>query len=139
MKQAHWSGELTGPKTSKPPHFAGLNAAARGLADHATHDGDALLLWYRTYGEIGKTDVELYLARRAIGAGWRCSTAQAVQIIDDAMAHVITRRPRAGAVAMRKDDYLKLRGQASGWLRAGLVEAVYRYGIANADAELLSP
>lgn len=141
IRQAHWTGELTGPKKSKPPRYAGLDAGARGMADHATREADALLLWYRTCGQDNRTEVELYLARRAIAADWHCTTPQAAEIIRDAMAHVITRRPNAGAsaVTLRKADYLEMRGQASAWLRAGLLEAVYRYEMANLDAEPLPP
>lgn len=133
IRQAHWSGELTGPKGSRPPRYAGLDAGARGLADHATRDADALLLWYRTQGQENRTEVELYLARRAIAADWRCTTVQAAAIIRDAMAHVVSRRPRANAqmAGMRKADYLDLRGRASAWLRAGVMEAVWRYEMAN--------
>ena len=133
IRQAHWSGELTGPKGSRPPRYAGLDAGARGIAAHATRDADALLLWYRTQGQEHRTEVELYLARRAIAADWCCTTEQAAAIIRDAMVHVISRQPNANAqvVSMRKSDYLALRGRASAWLRAGVMEAVWRYEMAN--------
>lgn len=134
IRQAHWSGELTGPKGSRPPRYAGLDAGARGLADHGrARDADALLIWYHTMGQERQTAVELYLARRAIAAGWECKTEQAVSIIREAMVHVATRRPRAHAraVCMKKATFLELRAQASAWLRAGVMDAVWRYEMAN--------
>lgn len=133
IAQAHWSGELVGPRQSRPPSYAGLDAGARGLADHWTPDADALLLWYRTGGADRRLDVELYLGRRAIVTGWTCTTEQAAMIIREAMAHVATRRPRANAagVRIRKETFLVLRQQASAWLRAGILDAVWRYEMAN--------
>lgn len=132
--QAHWSGEVVAPPSSRPPRYAGLDAGARGLADHGrARDADALLVWYRTMGQDRRSAVELYLARRAIAADWQCTTEQAAAIIREAMAHVATRRPRAYAavLCMRKATFLALREQASAWLRAGIMEAVWRYELAT--------
>jgi hypothetical protein len=136
------SGPLTAagfthkPKESRPPTYAGLDAFARGLADHATRDADALLLWYRTAGQENRRHVELYLARRAIAAKWDCTTQQAAAVIADAMTHVALRRPNgagraAYSVGMRKANFLELRALASAWLRAGVMDAVWRYGLAT--------
>jgi hypothetical protein len=140
-RQLTWDGQDTGPRQSRPPLYAGLNAGARGLADHATRDADALLVWYRTMGTERSREIELYLARRAIAADWQCATEQAAAIIREAMRHVATRRPRAAANAIhiRKATFLELREQASAWLRAGVMEAVWRYGLATLDAEPLTP
>ena len=133
MRQAHWSGELVGPRQSRPPRYLGLDAGARGLADHWSRDGDALLTWYRSHGRENRHAVCLYLARRAIAADWGCTSTQAVAIIEEAMHHVANRRPRARAqvVGLRKATFLHLRQQASAWLRAGILDAVWRYELAN--------
>lgn len=133
MRQERWSGECIGPRESRPPRFAGLDAGARGLADHTTKDADALLVWYRTMGTAKRREVELFLARRAVAARWDCSDVQAVAVIRDAMEHVARRSTKFGAkaVAMRKDRYLDLRAKAAAWLRAAVMDAVWRYGVAN--------
>ena len=125
-------------KRSKVPTLAGLDAGARGIADHLSREGDALLVWFRTAGRMQRRDVELYLARRAIAAGWDCDSADAAAIIRDAMLHVLTRRKRCAAkqLGMRKCDFLALRSRASAWLRAGILDACWRYGIA---ADLWEP
>jgi hypothetical protein len=124
------------PKQSRPPTYAGLDAFARGLADHTTRDADALLLWYRTAGQENRRHVELYLARRVIAAEWDCTTEQAAAVIGDAITHVATRRPNgagrtAYTVGMRKAAFLELRALASAWLRAGVMDALWRYGLAT--------
>lgn len=132
-RQAHWSGEAVRPRQSRPPCYAGLDAGARGMADHWAQDADALLTWYRTGGQDNRITVELYLARRAIAADWNCTSKQAVTVIREAMLHVATRRPRKAAqeAHMREGDFLEYRGRASAWLRAGIMEAVWRYELAN--------
>lgn len=133
MQQEHWSGECIGPKESRPPRFAGLDAGARGLADQTTKDADALLVWYRTMGVEKQREVELFLARRAVAAQWECSDVQAVAVIRDAMRLVALRAAKCGSagVGIRKSRYLDLRAMAGAWLRAGIMEAVYRYEAAR--------
>ena len=107
------------------------------MADHSTTDADALLTWYRAAGRCHARDVRLHLARRAIAADWPCTAQQAAAIIEATLVHVLTRRAPCAAtgardVAMRKDVYLQLRATASAWLRAGVMEAEWRYGAACA-------
>lgn len=137
-KDSLGNGEGLPPKESRPPVLAGLNAAARGFADYTTHDADSLLVWFRTGGRMQRRPVELFLARRAMVSQWPCTTPQAVAVIHDAMAHVLIppgRRaaPRDGArrASMRKCDFYWLRSLASAWLRAGILDAAYRYEIAQ--------
>lgn len=116
-----------------PPSMAGLCAGARGLADHCQLDGDALLVWYRTGGRLNATAARLHVARRAVAAGWQCTTTQAVAVIGDALTLVATRRApsaqqSAKASGMRKASYLELRVQASAWLRASIMQAEWRHG-----------
>lgn len=126
-------------KRSYTPRFAGLCAGARGLADQSTPEGDALLTWYRTAGAWNGREVRLYLARRVLAAKWSCTTAQAVAIIEAAMAHVLVPALRRGSnrpnmdphAGMRKAVFLDLRGQAGGWLRAGILDAEYGYALAT--------
>jgi hypothetical protein len=103
------------------------------LADHSTKDADALLVWYRTMGAERRREVELFLARRAVAAQWNCSDVQAVAVIRDAMEHVACRSTKFGAkaVGIRKGRYLDLRANAAAWLRAAIMDAVWRYGVAN--------
>jgi hypothetical protein len=107
------------------------------MAKHGTPEGDALLMWYRTHGRDNLQAVQLYLARRAIAAGWTCSNADAVTVIGDAMKHVVAgrRRCRPSQLCMREEDAQELRASASAWLRAGIMEAVWRYGLADAEPE----
>jgi hypothetical protein len=123
----------TGPKCSKPPSYAGLCAGARGLADYSTRDADALLLWYRSGGRIHRREVQCYIARRCIAAGWLCTIEQAAAIIEEAMLVVVTRRHRVGTsrARMRKGQFLDMRAQVSAWLRAGIMDALWRYGLAE--------
>jgi hypothetical protein len=124
---------------SKPPTYAGLNAGARGMADHATRDADSLLTWYRTGGREQAQAVQMYVARRVLAARWDCTLQQAVAVIDGAMHHVATRQPRAGCIGacLRKETFLEYRAQASAWLRAGIMEAEWRYDVASLEAEPL--
>lgn len=123
------------PFESCPPAYAGCSALGRGLADHATRGADHLLVWYRTLGAERGLAVQLYLARRAIAADWPIATWQAAAIIESAMRHVATRRPNADAMRthMRKEAFLEYRAQASAWLRAGIMEAVWRYELTHGD------
>lgn len=125
------------PKGSRPPSYAGLDAAALGFADFTTRDADALLVWFRTGGRAHRVTVELYLARRAIAADWSCTAEQAAHVIRDAMLHVTIPPGRRGAptrgaltAAMRKRDFYRLRASAAAWLRAAIMDAAYRYGVA---------
>ncbi|BCT96679.1 hypothetical protein LYSHEL_25500 [Lysobacter helvus] len=120
------------------PALVGLDAGARGIADHMTREGDDLLVWFRSAGRMQTQEVQLYLARRVIAAGWNCDASDAAAIIRDAMLHVLTRRRPCAAkvLRMRKRDFLALRSRASAWLRAGILDANWRYGIA---ADLWEP
>ena len=121
------------PPQSKPPIHCTTCAATRAFARHEDPAGDALLLWYRSHGRERIRDVEAYLARRALLADWPCDAAQAVDIIRWAMAHVRAGRTRTAPVpvALRDDQAQGLRSLASAWLRAGIMEAEYRYGMAR--------
>lgn len=138
-KEPSWAEVRDQRRLSRPPFAAGLCAGARGLADHSTPEGDALLTWYRTAGAWNGREVRLYLARRAIAAKWSCTTAQAVAIIKAAMAHVLFPARRRGSnhpeidlhAGMRKSVFLDLRGQVGGWLRAGILDAEYGYALAT--------
>jgi len=120
---------------SWPPVTSTLCAATRGYARHGTPEGDALLVWYRSHGRDRVRDVELYLARRALAACWPVTTHQARLLIHWAMAHVRAGRCRTPQVAtgLRDATAQALRGDAAAWLRAGIVEACWRYGLARGE------
>lgn len=122
---------------SKPPRHVGLDAGARGMAKHLTPESDSLLVWYRSHGESQKKAVGLYLARRIVAAGWTCSTQDALILIDCAMTRVAAGRTRKRYLlpAMRRDDAQELMALATAWLRAGIMDAEWRYGLANAELE----
>ena len=140
-KEPSWAEVRDRRRRSRPPCFAGLCAGGRGLADHSTCEGDALLTWYRSAGAWNAHEVRLYLARRAIAANWTCTTLQAAAIIESAMAHVLVPARRPGGsrpdieanAGMRKAAFLDLRGQAGGWLRAGILDAEYGYALATRE------
>lgn len=122
----------TGYQSSPPIGFTAC-AGARGFARHGTPDGDALLVWYRSHGTARVSDVERYLARRAMVACWPCDDATAVATIRAAMEHVRAGRTSrlSPMVGLRKERYQAWRAQASAWLRAGIMEAEWRYGLAR--------
>lgn len=131
-------GEGLPPKESRRPVFCGLDAGARGFADYTTPDADALLVWYRSAGRAERRAVQLYLARRAVAAGWSCSITQAKAVIEDAMFHVLIPPGRRGAptkgaltAGMRKREFYRLRADAGAWLRAGILDAEYRHALAR--------
>ncbi len=121
------------PAQSRPPIHCTTCAATRAFARHPDPAADALLLWYRSHGRERVRDAEAYLARRAWLAAWSCDGPQAVAIIRWAMAHVRAGRTRTAPVPMglRDRQAQALRAQASAWLRAGVMEAEYRYGMAR--------
>lgn len=140
-KEPAWAEVRDQRRRSRPPFAAGLCAGGRGLANHSTREGDALLTWYRTAGAWNGREVRLYLARRAIAAMWTCTTQQAAAIIESAMAHVLVPARRPGAIrpdmephaGVRKGVFLAMRGQAAAWLRAGILDAEYGYWIATRE------
>lgn len=111
------------------------------MARHSARDGDLLLMWYRSHGRDNVRDVQLYLARLVMAAGWDCGADNAVTIIGDAMRHVSggRRRCQPSPLCMRTEDAQELRARASAWLRAGIMEAVWRYGLAEAEPESETP
>lgn len=121
------------PYVSRPPLANSLCAGARAFARHDTPEGDSLLVWYRSHGRERVRDVELYLARRALVACWPVSAEQALAVIRWAMAHVRAGacRTRPQPVRLRKTNAFELRAQAAAWLRAGIMEAQWRYGQAR--------
>lgn len=141
LKEPSWAEVRDKRRRSRPPFFAGLCAGGRGLADQSTPEGDALLTWYRTAGAWNAQSVRIYLARRAIAAGWTCSTLQAVAIIESAMALVLVPVRRRGGdrpniephAGMRKVVFFELRAQAGAWLRAGILDAEYGYALATRE------
>lgn len=118
---------------SHPPVTFTACAAARGFARHGTPEGDALLIWYRSHGTERIREVEMYLARRVISAGWDFPAEEAARIIRAAMVHVRAGRTSALRTprGIRKARYQEHRAQASAWLRAGIMEANWRYGLAR--------
>lgn len=138
-REPSWAEVRDCRKRSYTPRFAGLCAGARGLADQSTPEGDALLTWYRTAGAWNGREVRLYLARRVCAANWTCTAKQAAAIIEDAMAHVLIpprRQHRQGKrthAGLRKDAFFEMRGQAGGWLRAGILDAEYGYAMATRE------
>ena len=133
--------DSTKRKESRPPVYAGLDAAARGFAEFITRDADALLVWYRTGGRERRREAQLYIARRAIAARWDCTAEQAFIVIEDALTHVASSRhaPSHRAACMRKKHYFRLRALASAWLRAGILDALYRYHSAIESPEPAKP
>jgi hypothetical protein len=107
------------------------------MAKHGVRDGDRLLMWYRSHGRDNVRDVQLYLARLAMAAHWDCGSANAAIIIGDAMRQVSggRRRCQPSPLCMRTEDAQELRARAAAWLRAGIMEAVWRYGLAEAEPE----
>ncbi|GAB3345854.1 hypothetical protein GCM10027359_29630 [Marilutibacter aestuarii] len=105
------------------------------MADFTTRDADDLLVWYRSHGRERRLAVQLYLARRAIASDWKCSARQAVVVIESAMEHVRSRSAsaRLGAqdAGMRKGHFLDYRARAGAWLRAGILDAIWRYEQGN--------
>ena len=118
---------------STPPAYNTLCAGTRGFAKHGTPEGDWLLTWFRSHGREQVRAVELYLARRAIVACWPVDAERALLLIRWAMAHVVAGRCRTCPVpvALRDATAQALRGDAASWLRAGLMEAQWRYGLAR--------
>lgn len=138
--RGHFKGACLRPRLedapvseSRPPLDNTACAGARGFARHGTPEGDALLVWYRSHGREQVRAVELYLARRALIAGWPCSDALAAEVIRWAMAHVRAGRCRTEPLAIRLRDETaqELRATAAAWLRAGIMEAEWRYGLAR--------
>lgn len=118
---------------SRPPLNNTLCAGARGFAQHGTPEGDSLLVWYRSHGRERVRAVELHLARRALLSCWPVSSEHAILLIRWAMAHVMAGRCRTPPVpvCLRDETAQALRGDAAAWLRAGIMEAQWRYGLAR--------
>ena len=138
--RGHFKGACIRPKRddapdsgSRPPIDNTACAGARGFARHGTPEGDALLVWYRSHGREQVRAVELYLARRALVACWPVASGQALAIIRWAMAHVRAGRcrTRPQAIGIRAEVAQRLRADAAAWLRAGIMEAQWRYGLAR--------
>jgi hypothetical protein len=125
--------EAASPVDSRPPAYNTLCAGTRGFAKHGTPEGDWLLTWFRSHGREQVRAVELYLARRALVACWPVDSERALLLIRWAMAHVLSGRCRTCPVpvALRDETAQTLRGDAASWLRAGLMEAQWRYGLAR--------
>ncbi|GAB2662973.1 hypothetical protein GCM10027193_16540 [Arenimonas aestuarii] len=136
----HFKGACVRPKRdgapepdSRPPLSNTLCAGARAFARHGTPEGDSLLVWYRSHGREQANAVEMYLARRALVSCWPLDAERASAVIRWAMTHVLAGRCRTEPLPIRLRDEMAqaLRAQAAAWLRAGIMEAQWRYGLAR--------
>jgi hypothetical protein len=116
-------------RTWEPPRDIGLCPIACGYAKF-NPGGYDLLVWHRSHGREHKMQVAKWIAYRAIAAGWKCMRMEALWIIECAMAKVRAGRTRVKISRLAhipEKQFDRMLCQASSWLRAGVMEAEYRY------------